>query len=255
MALFSDGPISDAADLQRYENAILNVASAESIDLGSKIMLAQQDLGNEILLFLFRRSSLAEYSVGLRRQRGVKDVVVTNPMRQWHVHKTLSLIYRDAYNNQLNDRYQGKWAEYELLAKASARTYFQIGVGLVADPVPKAGVPMVSSVAGTAAGGTFYVAVTWVNAAGQEGTPSDFVPLVTNDGQQLLVTIGVAPQSATNWNLYVGTSPTMLSLQNQAPLGTSSNWTMTSGLNPGRPLQGGQEPTWFVVDHRVIERG
>ena len=65
-------------------------------------------------------------------------MVVTEPMRQWHIHKTLVLIYRDAYNNQLNDRYQGKWAEYEALAKASAQTYFQIGVGLVADPVPKA---------------------------------------------------------------------------------------------------------------------
>ncbi len=42
MALFSDGPISNAGDLQRYENSILNVAATESIDLGAKIVLAQQ---------------------------------------------------------------------------------------------------------------------------------------------------------------------------------------------------------------------
>jgi hypothetical protein len=255
MALYTDGPISVPADLQRYENAILNVASTESIDLGAKILLAQQDLANEIVLFLLRRSYLHEYSLDLRRSRGVKDVVVTEPLRQWHVHKTLSLIYRDAYNNQLNDRYQGKWAEYEVLAKESARIYFQIGVGLVADPVPKAMAPTVSTVAGTAAGGTFYVAVTWVNVPGQEGAPSNSVPLVTSEGQQIMAMVGTPPESVTNWNVYVGTSPGVLNLQNQSPLGTSSSWTMTSGLNPGRPLPDGQHPTWFVVDHRVMERG
>jgi hypothetical protein len=255
MALFSDGPISDTADLQRYESAILNVATQESIDLGAKLMLAQEDLANELLLFLLRRSSLRDYSLGFRRLQGVKDVAVTDPMRQWHVHRTLSLVYRDAYNNQLNERYQGKWAEYEKLAKASERTYFQIGVGLVADPIPKAATPILSSVEGTAAGGVFYVAVTWVNASGQEGAPSDFVPLVTTNGQQLLVTVGMMPQCVTSWNVYVGTSLAMLNLQNQGPLGTSSSWTMSSGLNAGAPLPGGQQPTWFVVDHRVIERG
>jgi len=255
MALFSDGPISDTADLQRYENAILNVATQESIDLGAKLMLAQGDLANELLLFLLRRSSLRDYSLGFRRLQGVKDVVVTDPMRQWHVHRTLSLVYRDAYNNQLNERYQGKWAEYEALAKASERTYFQIGVGLVADPVPKAATPTLSSVEGTAAGGVFYVAVTWVNASGQEGAPSDFAPLVTTNGQQLLVTVGMMPQNVTSWNVYVGTSLATLNLQNQGPLGTSSSWTMSSGLNPGAPLPDGQQPTWFAVDHRVMERG
>lgn len=255
MALFNDGPISTAADLQRYENAILSVASAERIDLGAKLTLAQQDLGNEILLFLFRRSSLRDYSTGVRQLKGVTDVVVTAPMQQWHIHKTLALVYRDAYNNQLNDRYQGKWAEYEGLAKSSARTYFQIGVGLVADPVPKAAAPVLSSVAGTGAGETFYVAVTWVDASGQEGAPSDFVSLVTSDGQQLLVSVEAAPGNITSWNAYVGTLPSMLSLQNEGLLRTSSSWTMTSGLNSGAPLPAGQQPTWFVVDHRVIERG
>jgi hypothetical protein len=255
MALFCDGPISEPADLQRYENAILTVASAESIDLGAKIELAQEDLANEIQLFLLRRSSRRDYSCGLGYSRDVKDVVVTSPLRQWHIHKTLSLIYRDAYNNQLNNRYQGKWAEYEQLAKTSEQTYFQIGVGLVVDPVPKAAAPVLSIVAGTGASGMFYVAATWVNGSGDEGTPSDIVQLATSNGQQLVVTVGAPPQNVTNWNAYVGVSPASLNLQNQSPLGTSSIWTMTSGLNPGTLLPSGQRPTWFVVDHRVIERG
>jgi len=254
MALFSDGPISDADDLQRYENGILNVAATEGIDLGAKIMLAQQDVANDLLLFLFKRSSLRDCLLAFRRAQGVKDVVVSEPLRQWHIHKTLALIYRDAYNNQLNDRYQGKWTEYERLAKVSAQTYFQLGVGLVTDPVPKACAPVLSTVAGTAAGGMFYVAVTWVNASGQEGAPSNLAQSGTSAGQQLVVTTGVPPPNVTSWNVYVGTSPDGLSLQNQSAAAMSS-WTMTSGPNPGAPIPMGQLPTWFIVDHRVMERG
>ena len=48
---------------------------------------------------------------------------------------------------------------------------------------------------------------------------------------------------------------TTLDLQNESPLATSSRWTMASALNAGAALPTGQQPTWFVVDHRVIERG
>jgi len=260
MALFNDGPISTAADLQQYENSILTVASVENIDLAAKIQLAQEDVANEVVLFLLRRPRRCDYplwdeTAGSTRSRELTDVVVTDALRKWHVHRTLALVYRDAYNNQLNNRYQGKWAEYEGLAKGSARIYFQIGVGLVAYPVPQAPVPALSSVVGIAAGGTFYVAVTWVDTTGHEGAPSDFAQLGTSDGQQLLVTVSNPPQNVTNWNVYVGMSPVALNLQNQEPLATSSNWIMTSGLNPGTPLPAGQQPSWFVVDHRVIERG
>ena len=88
-----------------------------SIDLGAKIMLAQQDLANECCCFCFGGHSVATTPLGrflrIPESRDVKDVVVTEPLRQWHVHRTLALVYRDAYNNQLNNRYQGKWAEYE----------------------------------------------------------------------------------------------------------------------------------------------
>jgi hypothetical protein len=255
MALFQDGPISDTADLQKYESDILSVASVEGIDLGAKMSLAQQELANELLLFLLRRPYVRDPWFGDRRERDLKDVVVTGPLRQWHVYKSLALVYRDAYNNQLNDRYQGKWQEYEGLAKSSERTYFQIGVGLVPDPVPKAPVPTLSVVIGAGAGGTYYVAVTWVNAAGHEGAPSDFVELTTSDGQQLVVGVGAAPESVTGWNVYVGTSPGNATLQNPTSLPMDGGWTMNGGLAAGGALGDGQGPSWFVVDHRVIERG
>jgi hypothetical protein len=125
----------------------------------------------------------------------------------------------------------------------------------VADPVPKGCEPVLSTVEGTAAGGMFYVAVTWVNAGGQEGVPSSFAELGTSNGEQLVATVSAAPENVTAWNVYVGTAPGAVSLQGQILVGTSSSWTMTSGPNPGAPLPAGQLPTWFIVDHRVIQRG
>ena len=62
MALFNDGPISPAADLQRVrERRFLTVASAESIDLAAKMSLAQEDLANEVVLFLLRRRVAARF--------------------------------------------------------------------------------------------------------------------------------------------------------------------------------------------------
>lgn len=255
MALFNDGPISSAADLQRYENAILNVASTESIDLGVKLMLAQQELANQLMLFLSRRPSVGEGVWARRGSRGVRDVVVTEPLRQWHAYKSLELIYRDAYNNQLNDRYQGKWTEYQQLVKASERSYFKIGVGLVMDPLPKALSPLLSTVGGSAPTGTFYVAAAWVNAAGEEGAASDLATLNTSDGQQLTVSMSGAPSHAVGWNVYAGGSPSTLSLQNETPLATTAIWSMETGLIPGPPPPTGQRPTWFVVDHHTIQRG
>jgi hypothetical protein len=256
MALFHDGSISDTTDLQNYESDILSVASVEGIDLNAKMLLAQHELAHKLILFLLRRPPYwRDPWLGGLRERDVKNVVVTGPLRQWHAYQSLAFVYRDAYNNQLNNRYQGKWQEYERLAKASERTYFQIGVGLVPDPVPMASAPTLSSVIGAGTGGTYYVAITWVNATGDEGAPSDLVELTTSDGQQLVVSVGTAPNCVTGWNVYVGTSPENVSLQNATSLPPGGNWTMNAGLSTGVALGNGQKPSWFVVDHRVIERG
>ena len=255
MALFTDGPISSAADLAEYETSVLNVASAEGIDAAAKAALAQQDLANEIILFLLRRASYRNYWPNYRRQRGVSDVVVTDALRQWHVHKTLAMVYRDAYNNQLNDRYQGKWNEYEQLSKASARTYFRLGVGLVADPIVKAPAPSLSSVAGAGSGGTFYMAATWVNSGGVEGAPSDVAQLAIDSGSTLMAEVAGAPENVVGWNAYAGLSPSALTRQNDQPLSATSTWSMGGALITGSALPAGQTPNWFVVDHGAVERG
>jgi hypothetical protein len=255
MALFTDGPINKMIDLQKYENAILDVASTESIDLDGKIALAQSDLTTELTLFLVRRFPQRDFQTTIRRTIGVTDVAVTDELRRWHAHKALALVYRDAYNNQLNDRYRGKWSQYELLAKRSFQDYLQIGIGLVANPIPRAALPALSTAVGAASGATFYVAVTLINAQGQEGSPSDIAQLLTLDGQQLVVTSPNPPATATAWNAYVGTAPDLVGLQNATPIAAGASWTMPGALTQGVRPGDGQPPAWFLADQRLIERG
>jgi hypothetical protein len=255
MALFTDGPISSEEDLQEYDSYVVSVASGEGIDVAAKIALAQQDLGNELLLFLLRRAPFRDYQPGFRRRTGLPDVVVTDALQQWHILTTLALVYRDAYYNQLNDRYQGKWNEYEQLAKASSRMYFQLGVGVVADPIPMAPTPELSTVPGSGVAETLYVVATWVNAAGQEGAPSAFTQLRVPAGEDLAVTLTGPPTNVVGWNVYVGSSPTTLTRQNNTPVALGSSWTMTGGLSAGAAPTTGQPAAWFIVDHRFVERG
>jgi hypothetical protein len=183
------------------------------------------------------------------------DVVVTDALQQWHILTTLAFVYRDAYYNQLNDRYQGKWNEYEQLAKASSRTYFQLGVGVVADPIPMAPAPALSSVPGSGLAETFYAVATWVTAAGQEGAPSGYAELSTAAGTDLVVTLTGPPPNAVGWNVYVALAPSAPTRQNDAPLALGSSWTSTGALSSGAALPAGQQPAWFIVDHHFIERG
>ncbi len=242
---------------ENYENAILSVVNTEQIDLAGKSTLAQNEIATEVLLFLLRRRRQPDFPwmVTSRQTIGVSDVFVTDSLRRWHAHKTLALVYRDAYNNQLNDRYQGKWKEYEQLAKASAESFFQIGVGVVSGPLPKAALPVLNAIPGNGIAATYYVAVAWVNQTGQAGSPSDVAQLTTFTGQQLLVSATKPPANATGWNAYIGESPDGTSLQNNSPIAIGDTWSLVAALQAG-PLPGqGQQPTWFLVDQRLIERG
>jgi hypothetical protein len=257
MALFTDGPINGAMDLQNYENSILSVANAEQIDLAGKSSLAQSEVATELLLFLLRRCRQPDFqwSVTTRQSMGVGDIFVTDPLRRWHAHKTLALVYRDAYNNQLNDRYQGKWKEYEQLAKASAESFFQIGVGIISGPISKAALPVLTAVPGNGSAATYYVAVAWVNQTGQAGSPSDVAQINASTGEQLMVAAMNPPPSAAGWNAYIGKAPDATSLQNSSLIAIGATWTLATVLRQGALPGQGQQPTWFLVDQRLIERG
>ena len=93
---------------------------------------------------------------------GVSDVVVTPQLRRWHALHTLEIVYRDAFNNQLNDRYQAKFQEYQTCRGTRGNATFRFGIGLALTPIPQAQVPVLSAVAGQIPETIYYAQATWV---------------------------------------------------------------------------------------------
>jgi hypothetical protein len=169
---------------------------------------------------------------------------------------TLEIVYRDTFNNQLNDRYQAKFLEYQQLSRNAREHTFRFGVGLVFHPVPEAALPVFSAVAGTLADATYYVQVTWVAAAGAEGAPSE---VTTYDGSGGLIPVVSAvnpPVAATGFNVYMGTSAGVVTLQNSTPTAVGQNFTLPgSGVVTGRPAGSGQAPDIYVTGASMFRRG
>jgi hypothetical protein len=247
MALFTDGAVSGIEDLIAYESAMLDLATTEQIDLTVKLGLAQDELGIELEALLAGRESAP----------GLANIVVTGPLRKWHLFHTLALIHRDAYHRQLNDRYLGKWKEYQRLAAWARETLRQTGLGITYNPIPRAGKPQLSYAPASAVGAaTYYVRAAWRNAEGEEGSPSEMAILSVPAGNALVVSIANAPARAVSWNVYVGFSVFEQTLQNEAPLGVSQSWTEpATGIRQGVPPGSGQEPDLTLRPGRTLLRG
>jgi len=260
MALLTDGNPNDTEALRVYEAAILDVAKVETIDLDAKLCLATVEISQDVLDVLLGHTR-TQYSLtsplgGDRRKIGVTDVVVSPQMRRWHALHTLAVVYRDAYNNQLNDRYKNKWEEYRELARGAKERTLEFGIGLVAGPVPRPGTPVLGATAGILAGTIYYAQVSWVAAAGQEGSASPATTFQTADNSSLTVVAASAPAIAAGWNVYLGLAVSTLTLQNSVPLAIGATFTLpgsglVSGLSPGD----GQAADMFVTGGRILRRG
>jgi hypothetical protein len=263
MALFIDGQINTLLDLVRYEAGLLETASTEQVDITAKTTLAQDITGAEILVFLLKNSwrdpanyLLPTLSGAWRRAKGVSDVVVTEPLKRWHALKTLELVYQDAYYNQLNDRYQGKWTQYQQRAQVAADQLYQIGVGLVHDPLPQPASPLLYAVSGQFQATEYYVRITWVNSLAQESAASDVVALQTVDSTTLVVSPVSPPANATGWNVYGGSTPVGVTLQNDTPIAAGTDWMLgPRGIRSNKPVGSGQSPERYIVNDRVSQRG
>jgi hypothetical protein len=184
-------------------------------------------------------------------------VAVTPALRLWHTWLTLSLIYRDAYFNQLNDRYQAKWDEYQKLASSARVKLQEVGVGLVLDPLPKPDGPTITTLPATESGGTFYFSVTFVNAAGEESTSAEPEAVTVPDGSVSALQVMTPPANALGWNAYGGTSPDAMYLQNESPLGLDEDWTYypSTAVNTGDTPGAGQTPNLIRGLPRLLQRG
>ena len=261
MALLTDGNPNDSEALQVYEAAILSVANVETIDLKAKLCLATVEISQDVLDVLLSHTreqySLTQFPLGAdRRKIGVSDVVVSPQMKRGHALHTLAIVYRDAYNNQLNERYWNKWEEYRELARGAKERTLEFGIGLVAAPVPRAGTPVLGETAGILAGTIYYAQVSWVSAAGQEGSVSCATNLQTTDNSSLTAAVVNAPAIAAGWNVYLGLAISTLTLQNSVPLAIGATFTLPgSGLVNGASPGDGQVADMFVTGGRILRRG
>jgi len=262
MALFTDAPISTLDQLAAQDTAVLNVASTEGIDATAKLALAQTELGAELLAATsrspFSPTSLLTWWPGMTLTSNVQlsSITVTPPLLMWHTFQTLELIYRDAYYNQLNDRYLGKLNAYKDLSKWAAGLLFQTGVGMVADTLPISQTPEVDVVSGTLPAGEYFVQVTWLNSSSGEGMPSPVSSASATAQHSVQVTANNPPSNAVGWNVYAGTSVNSITLQDAVPINVGQVWVLpptglVSGVGPGT----GQAPDYFCPLPRYLQRG
>ena len=241
MALFTDGPISSIEDLTAIDSQLLEVASTEGLDATRKLAAAQEEIQIEV--------------EGLIERWRITQVIVTPALRIYHTYRTLELIYADAYNSQLNDRYAGKRDQYHRKAKWAYDKLLQSGIAIALDPVPRALPPDVTTAPGGLPDGVYYITSTWLNAAGEEGQPAVPVTIETTSSS-VMVNPGVPPSNAHGWNVYVGAAPDRMTLQNANAIATSASWLQPGSLLPGGRLAGtGQSTNYVQPVARVLLRG
>jgi len=251
----TDGSPNTTEDLRVYESAILDVAHLEMIDLEGKLGLATEEIAEDVLDFLLDHTG-ADPQAAVRRSRGVSDVVVTRQMKRWHAVHTLEILYRDAFNNQLNDRYQPKFREYRELSRNAREHAFHFGVGLALTLIPQAPLPVMSAVAGLIPQATYYARVSWVGASGQEGSPSEVTTYDAPAGSLPAVQMPDAPAVAKAFNVYLGLTPDGLALQNLTPVAVGQSFTLPeTGLAAGRAPGDGQSADVYISGFWIMRRG
>ncbi|HEY7387134.1 MAG TPA: hypothetical protein VH640_01410 [Bryobacteraceae bacterium] len=254
MALFIDGCISGLDDLAAQDSQLLDIASEESINVTQKMALAQETIGLD-LVSLLRGGESSGRPLWLTPEPCLDQVAVTPALRLWHTYLTLELVYRDAYSDQLNDRYGAKRDQFHLLAEAARERLIELGLGIVTEPVRQAATPQLMAIPGNLPDGTYYATMSWVNQNGQEGASA--VPeAITTSTSSFEVQPGNTPANVAGWNVYVGTAPQSMYLQNTSLLAPGSVWQQAVVLTIGGSMPGnGQAPTYKKAVPRLLQRG
>lgn len=257
MALFTDAPPSSIDDLVAQDTQLLSVSQVEGIDLTQKLALAWDEVGLELSTMLNAFGS-ENRSFWQPPGPNLGTVVVTASLKLWHTFRSLEMVYEDACNSQLNDRYAGKRNFFHERARWACQKLAAIGIGIAATPVAKAAIPSVTAVpvpGASLADGTYYVTSAWVNQSGDEGAAADAASVTTFTGT-FQVQPGPAPRNATGWNIYAGTDPNGMTLQNGTVLVAGQTWVQPVPLAAsGRGPSTGQTPSYLKVVPQVIQRG
>jgi hypothetical protein len=256
MALFLDGPACTIDDLINEDSGLLDTALTVGINVTAKLLLAMSEVQSELETLLLRLQSATV--IGLIQPPGIGQVVVTPDLSRWEKMQALAMVYRDASYTQLIDRYKNKWDMFIKLTQAARDQFIANGMGLVNSPLPIAAIPVLGtiSVTTTQAGGTFYACVTWLNSAGQEGSPSPAASIVVPANNVMTVMAPGAPVNAVGFNVYAGAVLAMMTLQNSVPLPVGGTFTDIPGTSNSSQTPGtGQTPDYVKALPATTMRG
>ncbi len=248
MALFLDGPPSSIDDLSGFDSQLLDVASTERIDVTRKLAIAQDELTVDLQAWLAR-------SAGRPAAAALETVVVTPALKLWHAYRSLEMVYGDAYNSQLNDRYAGRRDQFKGMAKWAREKLIETGIGMANSPVPQASMAEITPIIGTLPDSTYYLTVTYLNSGGDEGRCAPPSAVASTSGG-IALRITNPPAGVSGWNVFAGSGPNDMTLQNPQVLGPEQQWLITHPLDTGgrRPADGQPANTVQVVA-RVLLRG
>jgi len=254
MALFTDGPPSTIEQLTGLDSQLTSVASTEGIDVTRKLVLAHEEIGLD-LEALLKRMSPADRPMWEVVKPSLENVVVTPALKLWFAYRTLELVYSDAYNSQLNDRYMGKRDQFQQMAVAHRERLMEAGAGMASIPVPRAMTPVLAETRGSLPDNIYYVTAAWVSRVNEEGA-SAIPSAITTASSSFSATLGPAPANATGWNVYVGVDPDSMTLQNSSPLAAGAAWVQPVWISAtGRKPGSGQLPNYVQSLARVLQRG
>ncbi|MFL6451365.1 MAG: hypothetical protein ACJ746_27365 [Bryobacteraceae bacterium] len=258
MALFTDSDVVTLDDLLQFESSLIQVSSTHGIDVETKIRLAVDEIGDKILLCLLQAGAPSQW-MGTT-ELGLCNVLVSSPLYRWICFNSLARVYAEAYNVQLNTRFQGKWTEYQQQANQAANLVMASGIGVVTHPLPKPGLPTISMCQGTIAVPAIFVQVAWTGNQMQESAPSAIAGAVLNGAAEIKIALSEIstdiPESATGWNVYAGTAQERLTLQTETPQRLDQFWQIPpSGLVSGRKPRLGQSADLTIVFSKRLQRG
>ncbi|MGA8599677.1 MAG: hypothetical protein WB676_33555 [Bryobacteraceae bacterium] len=273
MSLFTDSSLISISDLEVYEATLPQVASTHNINIDSKTAITLGSIGDLLLARLVRAGTAAwpwlnPTTTGLFNivsmppqttwRFTLNNVVVTPPLQRWLCYEILSQVFDEAYNVQLNNRFKEKWMDYSARSRDTQKTYYDLGIGVVYNPLPQPPVAQVTVTSGAQPAGIITVQTAWTDSNGNEGILSPLVPVTLPASSSFNVTIGATtfPANAVGWNLYVGANGASVARQNLAPIPSNTAWPLPStGIIAGPSPLGGQQPDCYVLDPQRSQRG